>query len=279
MKTRMFVSVSVCAIALFCTAQAGATTVVYNDFSSSAGLAINGSASANFNNGIDPAPVLRLVRATTSQSGSAFSQTTLNASNFSTFFKSRITNPGGIYDGYQTGADGLVFVVQPVSSSIGGAGGGMGYAGISPSVGVEFDTWLNGWDPSTNHLGIDTNGNVASVITSSPGARLDDGNLWYAWVDYDGTTLDVRANQTTVRPVLPNLSLAIDLPSVIGTTSAYVGFTAGTGAAYGNHDIVSWEYRDEFDPIVDAIPEPLTMTALALAAGGLGCYVRKRRIA
>ena len=111
MRNRICVSVSVCAIALFCTAQAGATTVVFSDFSSSAGLAINGSASANFNNGIDPSPVLRLVPATTGQSGSAFSQTTLNASNFSTFFKFRITNPGGIYDGYQTGADGLVFVV------------------------------------------------------------------------------------------------------------------------------------------------------------------------
>ena len=155
----------------------------------------------------------------------------------------------------------------------------MDYSGISPSVGVEFDNWRNGWDPNTNHLGIDVNGSVSSLATSNPVARLDDGNLWYAWVDYDGTTLAVRANQTGVRPASPDLSLALDLPGIIGTTSAYVGFTAGTGAAYGNHDIVSWEYRDQSAPISGAVPEPITMVAIGLAIASEGRYVRKRRTA
>ena len=269
-------SVSVCVIALLCTAQAGATTVLFNDFSSSAGLAINGNAAANVNNGIDPNPVLRLVPATTSQSGSAFSQTTLNAANFSTSFKFRITNPGGMSDGVQSGADGIVFVVQPVSSSLGGAGGGLGYQGISPSVGVEFDTWWNGWDFSTNHLGIDTNGSMTSLATVNVSPRFDDGNLWTAWVDYDGTTMEVRTNQTGVRPASPTLSLPIDLPTILGTTSAFVGLTAGTGAAYGNHDIISWEYRDQFNPITGAIPEPITMLAIGLSSMALAGYARRR---
>ena len=41
------------------------------------------------------------------------------------------------------GADGIVFVLQPISTSVGGSGGGMGFSGISPSIGITIDTWQN----------------------------------------------------------------------------------------------------------------------------------------
>ena len=37
-----------------------------------------------------------------------------------------------------------MFVLQTVSSNVGGVGGGMGYVGIPNSVGIEFDNWNNG---------------------------------------------------------------------------------------------------------------------------------------
>src|SRR6202008_3346116 len=44
----------------------------------------------------------------------------------------------------------------------GSSGGGMGFGGISPSVEVEFDTYLNGgWgDPGFCHVAIEKNGDV-----------------------------------------------------------------------------------------------------------------------
>ena len=39
------------------------------------------------------------------------------------------------------GADGIAFVLQPVSTSLGSSGGGIGYQSISPSFSVEFDTY------------------------------------------------------------------------------------------------------------------------------------------
>lgn len=255
---------------------APALTVSYTDFSSTLGLTLNGS--ANVVNTAD-GDVLRLTPASVTQSGSAFSSTAINASSFSSFFTFRITDPGGSpFDGNtDSGADGLVFVVQSVSSSIGGAGQGIGYEGIGNSVGIEFDTWHNSAyaDLDSNHLGIDTNGNMTSLVTEGVSTRFDDGNLWYAWIDYDGTTLEVRTNQTGVRPGSSLLSLNIDIVNLLGQTDAYVGFTSGTGADWGNHDIVGWEYRDNYDPVGIPVPEPATMSLFGIGLAGL--VVRRMR--
>jgi len=226
--------------------------VNFNDFSSTAGLTLNGNADGNVNNGIDPNPVLRLAPAQIGQRGSAFTTLLENIAAFNTTFQFRITNPGGAHDGTDLGADGITFTIQGVGdTALGGGGGGLGYRNIGvASVAVEFDTW-NNWDGAndldSNHLGIDTNGSFGGpTVAVTP--RFDDGNLWYAWIDYDGTTLEVRVNQTSVRPAAPDLSRVIDIPTTIGgPTIAHVGFTAATGAAYGDHDIISWNFNHNPD--------------------------------
>jgi hypothetical protein len=253
---------------------AQAATIKFGDFSDTSLLTLNGSAATTTT---ADGTVLRLTPASGGQSGSAFSSATINASNFSTFFSFRITDPGGtIFDcNSEPGADGIVFVAQAVSSSIGGSGLGIGYSGISPSVGVELDTWCNASnnDPSSNHLGIDLNGVVnhgpGSPFTANVSPNFDDGNIWYTWIDYDGATMEVRANQTGNRPLLPTLTRDLDLSSLLGQDTAYVGFTSGTGLDWGNHDILTWEYRDRFDPI------PAPPAALLLLTGLLGLWRRR----
>ena len=226
----------------------------FSDFSDPSILTLNGSAETTTTaDGV----VLRLTPALSNRAGSVFSRTPLNASNFSTFFKFRITDPGGrIFDcNTEAGADGIVFVVQSVSSDIGGIGGGIGYLGIGNSVGVEFDTWCNSAynDPSSNHVGIVSEGSVnhgaGSPLTVDVSPNFDDGNIWYAWIDYDGLILEVRAAQSATRPTAPLISEYIDIPAILEQGSAYVGFTSGTGEDWVNHDIIAWEYRDSFDPI------------------------------
>lgn len=228
-----------------------ATYLVFDDFSSTSGIVLNGDAHiANTTDG----DVLRLAPAVVNKSGSAFSSLRFNVSGFSTFFSFRITEPGGVYDlSNKYGADGLAFVIQPISSStLGGAGGGIGYYGISPSIAVEFDTYHNPQDPSSNHLGLNINGSINHDLgfpTADVNPPFDDGSVWYAWIDYDGSTLEVRVNQTGIRPQVAMISHLIDANSILGTSDAYVGFTAATGGGWGNHDILSWEYRDEYKPI------------------------------
>ena len=68
--------------------------------------------------------------------------------------------------------------------------------------------------------------------------------------------------------LLPDLTCVLDLPTILGQDDAYIGFTSGTGADYGNHDILAWEYRDEFDP-VQSVPAHVTGLVFGLALLGL----------
>lgn len=261
-----------------------AVTVVFPDFSTSAGLQLNGNAAA----GPGVGNVLRLVPATTNESGSAFSTSQVNASDFSTVFQFRLSDRGGIADGSgQVGADGFTFTLQTVANTAGGSGGGLGYQGLSPSVAVEFDTFANTgapiFDPSSNHLGIDINGNVVSIQTVDVAPDFDDGNLWTAWIDYNNatTTLEVRVSETAIRPTLPTLSGTINIFGILGQNNAFVGFTAGTGGAFENQDILNWQYNDTFSPITSppgAAPEPSSLVIFSLASicGGIAAYRKQR---
>src|SRR5689334_5246884 len=52
------------------------------------------------------------------------------------------------------GADGIVFILQPISTSVGSSGEGMGFGGVVPSIGIALDTYqnFNLNDPSFDHI-------------------------------------------------------------------------------------------------------------------------------
>lgn len=267
----------------FGTATLAAEVLVFNDFSSTAGLQLNGHAAQAGN-------VLRVTPAVDNRAGSVFSTNAVSLANnasFSTAFSFRFSNPDqGFCDvGPVCGADGLVFVVQTVANNVGSVGGGIGYFGLAKSVGIEFDTWDNGGDPNiqdidSNHLGLNVNGSLKS-LTSVPitEADLNGGDVWNAWVDYDGGEhrIEVRLTRSATRPDAPLLSFTRDLALDLQSTSAFVGFTSGTGASNANHDLLSWTLRSDFDPIgrdpgtpPGQVPTPaslpLVLAGIALAA-------------
>lgn len=254
---------------------AAATTIVFNDFTSTAGLQLNGNAAA-VNDGTRN--VLRVTPSQFGQAGSAFSTSpvTLGADvSFSTRFTFN-------FNAQQAGgADGVVFTVQTNSNNVGGLGGGIGYSGIPNSVGIEFDNWNNGGidDNSANHVGIDINGDVDSVLQTESPFALDGGQDLTSWIDYNGATklLEVRLASNNIRPVLALLSYTVDLTGVLGTPNAFVGFTSGTGDAAANHDIVNWEFRDVYSPISGVVPEPATWAMMIIGFFSIGVTARATR--
>jgi hypothetical protein len=258
----------------------------YPDFSSTSGMQLNGNAHRNGNK-------LTLTDATDGQSGSAWSTQKIhlgsNAS-FSSVFQFEILDHGGLPGWGIDGADGLTFTLQNNDNSVGSSGGGIGYYGIAKSVTVEFDTYQNGeWgDLNSNHVGINTNGNLFSHVSLYEPTLFDNGATWWAWVDYDGTTgnLAVRWAQNAIRPAAAMLSYTLDIAAILGGSGApvedaYVGFTSATGAGWGQHNILSWNFEDSFDPngapLPTTTPEPGTVVMLATGLAGMVAVRRRAR--
>lgn len=269
---------------------AHATLVSYNGFANAANLSTSGSAAATRT--ID-GTVMRLTSATGYQGGAAYSTTPITLGSnatFSTSFDFRFTNPGGIAP-----ADGIAFILSNSSSGLGGNGYGLGLPGSSTakSVAIEFDTYNNGAidGNSSNHVGIDLNGNTSSIYTNSVYGNANcasiykvagcmaNGDLWNVNISYDGSKLTTTlTDPAKAASYVAINSYAIDIASILGTNQAYVGFTASTGGGYENQDIVNWQFANTTQlASTGTVAEPSSLALLGLGAIGLGIAARRKR--
>ena len=124
----------------------------------------------------------------------------------------------------------------------------MGYAGTGVGLAVEFDVSQESWDPSSNHVGINTGGSVISIATADPGFSLSNGQTTYVWIDFRNSTLRVFVAQGDgTQPASPLLSQRIDLCGILRpqplTSSSqrfYAGFTAQQNCTSLRQQIYNW---------------------------------------
>lgn len=203
---------------------------------------------------------IQLTNAFTNQAGAAWNTQKIDLGRS---FEMKFEVYLGCSDG---GADGEYFVLQNVDTfQLGSGGGQMGYAidnftpGITPSLGVEFDTWDNGdlgdlvsdhtaimKDGLANHLSGD---NLAGPVAAiAGGLNIEDCN-------FHDVDIVWRADIHTIKEYFDcdlRLSYTGDIVADIfgGDPLVYFGFTAGTGAAV-NLQKVCYDYIRYFDPEPD----------------------------
>jgi hypothetical protein len=218
---------------------AGATTTSQapvldfsNGFANAASLlTFNGTAKIN---GV----LLQLTDGGFSEAASAFSTSKVNVATFSTQFGFQLLN------GTNPSADGFTFTIQGVgNTALGGLGGGLGYQGIGSSVAIKFDLYNNAGE-GTNSTGLYTNGaapTVPAIDLTGTGIDLHSQDKFTAFMLYDGTTLKVTITDTSTN-AMASQSYTINIPGAVGGSTAYVGFTAGTGGLTATQDILTWTY-------------------------------------
>lgn len=136
--------------------------------------------------------------------------------------------------------DGLVFVLHgdPRGPTALGGGAGLGYGNITPSVGVEVDTFQDTVDADDNHVGIDRDGETDSVDAFEVPFRMNDNGSFHLLVDYEAGELSASVTVSELRPSTPNVSAMDDL-SRLGS-EVWLGVVAGTAFAAQGHEILGW---------------------------------------
>ena len=83
---------------------------------------------------------------------------------------------------------------------------------------------------------------ISSYNLASSGFTIADGSVYYVWIDYNNPNLEVRINNSTVRPGSSILTANLDLTSSLIPCNVFAGFTAGTGSNGEQHSIISWYF-------------------------------------
>jgi hypothetical protein len=179
-------------------------------------------------------------------------------------------------------ANGMTFCIQnqtPASSdsssllvsggptALGQGQSGLGYSGVTSGVGGQNAGILNSvaikfdlYTAPGNTTGLYVNG--ADLTGSGPqvtitGVSLNSGHPLNVSLTYNGTTLAMKITDTVTGGVFSH-SWTIDIPSTVGGSTAYVGFTGATGGQFANQNVLSWTYSTS----TAAAPTPAAPTNL-----------------
>src|SRR5262249_32390019 len=154
-------------------------------------------------------------------------------------------------------------------SALGGAGGGLGYVGIPNSVAVKFDVFDNEGE-TANSTGLFFAGDFPG-LPRRPGevnnaidfgvVNLRSQSTKTISLSYDGTALrETIFDPDTGRTF--QTSYTVDISSVVGGDTAYVGFTGGTGGLFSLQDILTWTYTEQEANLPPRAPSDVAVTSI-----------------
>ncbi len=173
----------------------------------------------------------------TNEATSAFTKARIPLKTFATNFKFRFLNATS------KSGDGITFALSAKSPTLYGTSGiGLGYARIPSSMGLKFDL-VNNAGEGVNSVGLYFNGAVPDVpafdLTPS-GINLHSGHILDAYVSYESSSLVLNLTDTVTGAHYSH-TFPLTVPSPIGASSAYAGFTGGSSSQISNAQILSWK--------------------------------------
>ena len=119
----------------------------------------------------------------------------------------------------------------------------LGYYGIGNSIAIKFDYYNNAGE-GTDSTGLFEDGaypDVPAIDLSGTGVNISSGDLMNVAMSYNGSTLNV-----TITDLFTNASASqsysVNIPAVVGSQNAFVGFTGGTGGLTSIPAILNWTY-------------------------------------
>ena len=202
-----------------------------------------------------------------SENTSAYYGQPLSISKFTASYTYRYngTNPNSFGPG-----NGISFILQNDPRGLtalgndGDGNGGQGEGGtIAPSAALEFQLFTGFGDPRGTRLAINGDPGIGVPGIKSTGAvDLISGDPIAVTLTYDGTTLSQTLTDTVTQAVSFNSDVT-NLPGVVGGSTAYVGFTGGTGAAVGDQTVTGFSFSTSvIPPPVNTGPK-IGVTAIA----------------
>jgi autotransporter-associated beta strand protein len=204
--------------------------------------------------------VLTLTNGGTGESRTAWDNTKVSpTTGFTANFT--YTEPSG-----SGGADGVTFCLQNSGlTATGGGGGSFAYVGISPSLAIE----MNIYSGAGGGLGTAYSTGGVSGTTISPGSvplgtSTDPINVT---VSYNPTTSVLSWSMTdSLNPTetFSSSKTGVNLASILGSATAYVGFTGATGGIASTQTISNFTYVPSTPTIINNILP--TGTALSIAS-------------
>jgi hypothetical protein len=180
---------------------------------------------------------LRLTDGSGSEARTAWTMTKVGVLGFSTSFI--------LQD--QGSADGITFAIQNEDpAAVGGYGGSLGYGGIGQSVAVMFNLYSGGTHQSTTLVLTDGNTDMTGAIDMGPsGIALGSNHPLFIHLEYAVAqlTLSETVFDTVSGAFFQHSYPDLNIPQIVGGTTAYVGFTGSTGGETSVQDILSWSGR------------------------------------
>ena len=156
------------------------------------------------------------------------------------------------------------------------------------SILVKFDLFdVQTGSPGANLTGFYSGGtypqapNNPQYDMSGSGINMESGDLFTCTITYDGSSLTETLTDTVTKATYTKTYTGINIPSLVGGNTAYVGFGGSTGAATATQDLSSWTYTEEspgqagiptFSPAPGTYLGSQSVTLSSGSSGAVICY-------